>query len=307
MPHVALATCLALPDLDEEDAPLIPALRKAGIEGVPVVWNDADVDWTAYDLVVVRTTWDYPNKIGAFLAWADRVAALRPLWNPASMLRWNTDKRYLRALEDGGVPIVPTRWFDRGEAHDLAGLLAESGWSEVVLKPVVSAGARRTRLVGPDSLDEGRRFLTEQLTQRAMMVQPYIAEVSTLGELSLLYFNGRFSHAVRKIPGHGDFRVQTEHGGRVLSVEPTLDELAAGQRVLDAMGEDTLYARVDLLTSAHGEHRLLELEVTEPSMFLTWDPAAPDRFAAAIAERLSSSRASPVPPGVSGPKTSRWP
>ena len=286
MPRVALATCAALPQLDVEDAPLVPALRNAGIEGVPLVWNDPAVDWASYDLVVVRTTWDYPNKIDAFLAWIDRVAAVRTLWNPASLIRSNTDKTYLRDLAARGVPIVPTRWFRRGEAVDLARVLAEEGWTEAVLKPVVSAGARRTRMVGPQSLGEGERFLAEQLTQRAMMVQPYVAEVSTVGELSLLYFNGRFSHAVRKIPASGDFRVQTEHGGRVLSVIPSAAELAAGQRVLDALGADTLYARVDLLPMQDGALRLLELEVTEPSMFLTWDAAAPARFAAAIAKRL---------------------
>jgi glutathione synthase/RimK-type ligase-like ATP-grasp enzyme len=286
MPRVALATCLALPDLDVEDAPLVPALRALGIEGVPLVWNDPAVDWAHWDLVVVRTTWDYPNKIDAFLAWADRVSAVRTLWNPASMLRWNTDKRYLADLAERGVPIVPTRWLERGASHDLAALLAAEGWREAVLKPVVSAGARRTRLVAPGTLAEGQRFLSEQLTQRAMMVQPYVTTVSTAGELSLLYFNGQFSHAVRKIPAAGDFRVQTEHGGRVVPVTPDAGELAAGQRVLDALGEETLYARVDLLPTADGEHRLLELEVTEPSMFLTWDASAPGRFAAAIAARL---------------------
>jgi glutathione synthase/RimK-type ligase-like ATP-grasp enzyme len=286
MPRIALATCAALPDLDAEDAPLVPALRQAGIEGVPLVWNDSAVDWAAYDLVVVRTTWDYPNKIAAFLAWADRVAAVRTLWNPSPMLRWNTDKRYLRELAGRGVPIVPTRWLPRGSTHDLGAILAEERWGEAVLKPVVSAGARRTRMVGPDSLADGQHFLAEQLTQRAMMVQPYVPEVSTVGELSLLYFNGRFSHAVRKIPATGDFRVQTEHGGRVESVVPTTVELVAGQRVLDAMGEETLYARVDVLPTEDGAHRLLELEVTEPSMFLTWNVDAPARFARAIAERL---------------------
>ena len=200
------------------------------MEGVPVVWNDPDVDWGAYDLVVVRTTWDYPNKIGAFLEWADRVAAFRPLWNSAAMLRWNTDKRYLGELADRGVPIVPTRWFERGSSADLAALSRDEGWETIVLKPVVSAGARRTRLAGPESMTAGQAFLSEQLTQRAMMAQPYVAEVSTTGELSLLYFNGRFSHAVRKIPGAGDFRVQTEHGGKVLSVDPTTAELDAGHR-----------------------------------------------------------------------------
>jgi glutathione synthase/RimK-type ligase-like ATP-grasp enzyme len=286
MPSVALATCAALPELDAEDAPLIPALRQAGVEGVPLVWNDPDVAWGTFDLVVVRTTWDYPNKIAAFLAWADRVAASRRLWNPVSLLRWNTDKLYLRELSERGVPIVPTRWLPRGDTPDLRRLLADEGWADAVVKPVVSAGARRTRMVRPDSLEEGQRFLGEQLTQRAMMVQPYVAEVSTAGELSLLYFNGRFSHAVRKIPAAGDFRVQTEHGGRVLAVQPTSLELAAGQRVLDALGGDTLYARIDLLPTGDGILRLLELEVTEPSMFLTWDAGAPDRFAAAIMQRL---------------------
>lgn len=286
MARVALATCLALPNLDAEDADLVPALAAIGIDGVPLVWTDPSVEWASCDLVVVRTTWDYPNKIGAFLDWADRVAAVRPLWSSAAMLRWNTDKRYLRELEEQGVPIVPTRWFERGDRPDLASVAREEGWEEMVLKPVVSAGARRTRLAGPGSMAEGQAFLTEQLTQRAMMAQPYIAEVSTAGELSLLYFNGRFSHAVRKIPAVGDFRVQTEHGGRVLSVAPTAGELGAGQRVLDAIGSETLYARVDLLQTADGVDRLLELEVTEPSMFLRWDPAAPARFASAIAERL---------------------
>jgi glutathione synthase/RimK-type ligase-like ATP-grasp enzyme len=286
MPRVALATCAALPDLDVEDAPLVPALRAAGIDGVPLVWTDASVPWADYDMVVVRTPWDYANKIAAFLAWIERVAALRPMWNPAPLLRWNTDKRYLRELEAKGVPIVPTRWFRRGESADLPRLLREEGWAEAVLKPVVSAGARRTRLVRPDTVSDGTLFLAEQLTQRDMMVQPYVAEVSTVGEISVLYFNGIFSHAVRKIPASGDFRVQTEHGGRVLSVTPTSEELAAAQRVLDAMGSDTLYARVDLLPAKGGELRLLELEVTEPSMFLNWDAAAPARFASAIATRM---------------------
>ena len=287
MPRVALATCAALPDLDVEDAPLVPALRAAGIDGVPLVWTDASVPWADYDMVVVRTPWDYANKIAAFLAWIERVAALRPMWNPAPLLRWNTDKRYLRELEAKGVPIVPTRWFRRGESADLPRLLREEGWAEAVLKPVVSAGARRTRLVRPDTVSDGTLFLAEQLTQRDMMVQPYVAEVSTVGEISVLYFNGIFSHAVRKIPASGDFRVQTEHGGRVLSVTPTSEELAAAQRVLDAMGSDTLYARVDLLPAKGGELRLLELEVTEPSMFLNWDAAAPARFASAIAARMA--------------------
>ncbi|HEX5004926.1 MAG TPA: hypothetical protein VFV65_06405 [Gemmatimonadales bacterium] len=286
MKRVALATCAALPELDAEDAPLVPALRDAGIQGVPLVWNDPGVDWSTYDAVVVRTTWDYPNKIGAFLDWIDRVGARRPLWNPAPLLRRNTDKQYLRELSERGVPIVPTRWLARGSMPDLGGILAEEGWGEAVLKPVVSAGARRTRMVDADTLADGSAFLAEQLTQRAMMLQPYVVEVSTAGELSLLYFNGRFSHAVRKIPAAGDFRVQTEHGGRVLSVAPSEAELMAGARVLAAMDADTLYARVDLLPTADGELRLLELEVTEPSMFLTWDPAAPRRFAEAIAARL---------------------
>ncbi len=263
-----------------------PPCARSGLRVSPWSGIDPEVDWAAYDLVVVRTTWDYPNKIGAFLAWADRVAAVRPLWNSAATLRRNTDKRYLRELSERGIPIVPTRWFEKGTTANLRALSREEGWETIVLKPVVSAGARRTRLAGPDSMMEGQAFLTEQLTQRAMMAQPYVAEVSTTGELSLLYFNGQFSHAVRKIPGVGDFRVQTEHGGRVLSVEPTAEELSAGQRVLEALSEDTLYARVDLLPTSDGVQRLLELEVTEPSMFLRWDDAAPGRFATAIAERL---------------------
>jgi glutathione synthase/RimK-type ligase-like ATP-grasp enzyme len=286
MPTVALATCAALPALDDDSRVLIPALQALGIDASPVVWSDPAVRWDAFDLVVVRSTWDYSARRDEFLAWADRVDSGR-LWNPARLLRWNTHKRYLREFDQGGVPIVPTRWHAAGTTVDLAEVMDTEGWPAAIVKPAVSAGARHTMLVDRTDPVEGQALLDQELRHRDMMIQPYLASVARSGELSLLYFNGNFSHAVRKSPAPGDFRVQERHGGTTVSVEATPVERAAGRRVLGAVSAETLYARVDFLPGPGGNLLLAELEIVEPSMFLRMEAAAASRFAEGIARRLA--------------------
>lgn len=298
-PRVALATCSLFPQLEADDALLLPALTDRGVEVVPAVWDDAGVDWDAFDLVVVRSTWDYAPRHEEFLAWAARVPRLA---NPAQVLAWNTDKFYLRDLEQAGLPIVPTIWLD--PARNLTSRAVHTRFpasGEFVVKPTVSAGAKDTgRYQSNEAHQRGLAIMHARDLLRAgrhVMVQPYLAQVDTVGESALVYIDGVFSHCVRKgalLEGpdrdfDGLFRPEE------MSARAATDaEREVADRVVAALpavapgvaGGPLLYARVDLLPDAHGAPMLLELELTEPSLFLKLDDGAVDRVADAIAARV---------------------
>ena len=216
MPHVAFVTSAELAALTDDDRLAVDALADLGLEVVPAVWDDAAIDWTAFAAVVVRSPWDYFHRASEFAPWIDRLAALRaPLWNPAPLLRWNMDKRYLRELERAGVRCVPTHWAEgTPEAGNALGeVLRRNGWARAVVKPLVSGGAHETWTVGsPDAASEAR---FRRLAASGAMVQPFVDEIATEGEWSLLFFAGEYSHAVLKRPRPGDFRVQEAHGGAI--------------------------------------------------------------------------------------------
>lgn len=295
--RVALATCAELPDLDEDGPALLAALALRGIQAAPVVWDDPAVDWSSFDLSVIRTTWDYPLRRAEFLAWADGVPRLR---NAANVVRWNTDKRYLHDLADAGVPIVPTRFLDPGEAVTLP-----TG-GEYVVKPAVGAGGRDTaRYGGADAARALTHVSALHAVGRTVMVQPYLSKVADHGETSVVHIGGRFSHGARKaalLNGPGA-TVDDHYRREAISARgPQAVELAVAERVLRAApGGPTglLYARVDLLPGADGSPVLLELEVTEPSLFLGFAPGAVDRFADAITAAIGETLA--VAPGRDRP------
>ncbi|HSP18029.1 MAG TPA: hypothetical protein VLQ79_00830, partial [Myxococcaceae bacterium] len=228
--------------LTADDRLSLPWLAARGIEVVPVVWTEPLSEHL--DALVLRSTWDWHLKAPEFLAWIDAVEARGlPLWNGPASIRWNVDKTYLLELERRGVPIVPTRHVIRGSAVTLSDLLREAGWAEAVVKPSVSAGAFETwRARGVDADDA--RF-ARQLAAMDCLLQPFVPELVSTGEWSLMFFHGRHSHAVLKRPGAGDFRVQEEFGGLATAAEPPSEVLAASGRALDAAGHETLYARVD--------------------------------------------------------------
>lgn len=289
--RVGLATCARFPDLDVEDRLLPPALAALGVTAEPVVWDDASLDWAAYDAIVLRSTWDYVERYDEFLAWADEVSRVSRLLNPAATVRWNTDKHYLRDLQAVGVPTVATSFLEPGDDP--------TAWSvatpEVVVKPAVSAGSRDTlRHVLGEDRGAAVAHVASLLEQgRSVMVQPYLASVDTAGETALLFFAGEYSHAIRKgpllLPGvegekvEGLF-VQEEIEPR----EPTAAERDVAQAALAAIpGPTPLYARVDLLAGPDGGPVLLELELTEPSLFLSHADGAADRLALALVRTLS--------------------
>jgi hypothetical protein len=280
---VAIVTWSGLPHLDTYDAPIVPALADEGLVARPCIWDDPAVDWSVPRAVVVRTAWDSHLRRDAFVAWASKVGQLTRLFNPADVLRWNTNKVYLRELETKGVPVTPTVWVPRGGAPDVASLMREHGWEALVMKPTISAGALKTYRFGREALEAAQAQLQALAGEGEVMVQPYLTAFEREGERSYLFFDGEFSHAVRRPPGlQGSPLPFTEPH----AFAPRSDELALAHEVLAAVGRPLLYARVDLATDNAGRTRLQELEVTEPRLFLTLDAQAPKRLARAIARKL---------------------
>lgn len=252
-------------------------LRERGWEIENVSWR-AGVAWAAYDLVVVRSTWDYQDDPGAFMATLAAIEASGArLENPLATMQWNLDKRYLRELEAAGVAIVPTVWSDAEAPATLGELRSALGGGEIVVKPVVSANADHTYRLPPDAPTEA----LAALQGRNFMAQPFVDSIVTHGEYSVFHFAGEYSHAIVKTPKAGDFRVQEEHGGSLARIEPDERLRNAAQRAVDAAPGELLYARSDFVEHG-GELQLMELELIEPSLYFNLDPASPERFAAAI-------------------------
>jgi glutathione synthase/RimK-type ligase-like ATP-grasp enzyme len=283
---LALATCAQLPDLDDDERLIVPALADLGVEAVPAVWDDPTVDWQRFGVVVIRSTWDYSDRRDEYLEWS---ASLPRVLNRFAVIEWNTDKRYLRDLAAAGIPIVPTTWIESDMAsHDI-----EFPDGDVVIKPAVSAGARNTSRYRAEDNDQARAHITRLLgSGRTAMVQPYVKSLDVRGETGLIYFDGELSHSIRKGPllrHHGHRTKGLWEPEHITARDPDADEIALAKRTLRVLpwsSRDLLYARVDVVRDEDGAPMLLELEVTEPSLFLRLGAGAAARLAAAIARRL---------------------
>lgn len=296
-PRLALATCRELPAHEHDDRPFEAALVARGASFVPTAWDDPDVDWSAFDAVLLRTTWDYQERIDDFERWIDAVARRTRLFNPPGIVRWNVRKDYLRDLEAGGVPVVPTRWLEAGTSPDLPALLDELGVRgnrRAFLKPVVGATARGTLPFASGDLDAARRHLGAWLGREAMMLQPFLDTVEGRGERSVILIDERPVHGVRKVPVPGDYRVQDDFGAHdepddpADLVEPARRAVAIA-RARCGVDAPLLYARADFLEDDEGRPRLIELELVEPSLFFRHGPAAADALAGALLARLDDA------------------
>ncbi|HMI81950.1 MAG TPA: hypothetical protein VK480_09210 [Solirubrobacterales bacterium] len=282
-PRIAIATCTGYADLKVDDELLGEALRERGCEARSIVWDEEGVDWGGFDLCLVRSTWDYHEKHAEFLAWARRVEAASALRNPAELIAWNSEKTYLRELAEHGVWTVPTVWVGREEEVDLEELLAAEEWDEAVVKPVVDLGARNLHRV---RAGESSAALREVLDRGEAMVQPFLPSLEEQGELSLIYIEGAFSHAVRKRPEPGDFRVQSIWGGTMEPAEPDPEQVELAEQALAQLDEAPLYARVDQVAGPDGEPCLIELELIEPNLYLSQHPPAANVLADAVSKLL---------------------
>ncbi len=270
-----------LTDDDQLAATLISDL---GGRVTPVAWQAADTNWSAYDRVVVRSTWDYHLDSEEFM---NRLAEIEEsgvdLRNPLELIRWNVPKTYLQDLQTSGISIVPTVWREGLKPGDLNALIKEVGTEQVILKPVVSASAEGLVVVESKMVDEVRPGVERSFSERPLMAQPFVDAVTTEGEFSLVYFDGHFSHGVVKKPQAGDFRVQQDFGGRSRAVDPEPALLETANQILATLPTIPTYSRVDLARSNHGDNFwLMELELIEPELFLGSDPQAARRFAQAV-------------------------
>lgn len=282
-PVVALASAASARHLDADLPLLAAALASMGIDTSVIDWDDPVVDWSRFDLVVIRSTWDYQGQLDAYLAWIDHVAAVGRIVNSPNIVRWNTDKRYLRDLCVAGVAVIPTTFVAPGQSFSLP----SSG--EFVVKPAVSAGSKDTeRYRSGDGGVAGAHVTRLLEADRAVMIQPYIASVDQRGETGLLFFGGEFSHGICKgpmlVPGVDE--VEGLYKAEVIAPrEPTTGERELAERVLDVVPGrrgDLAYARVDLVMGDDGP-MVLELELTEPSVFLDQHADAATRLASVLA------------------------
>lgn len=300
MPRIALATAIAAHALDDDLKPLLDALHAAGVAADIRAWDDPTVSWSRYDLVLLRSTWDYTGRYPEFIDWCERIERTTRLLNPLDVVRWNTDKRYLAQLEAIDIPIVPSDFALPGD--DPQAILTEflgvhPDAAEIVIKPTIGAGSRDARRHRREALDAMREHLALLLdAQRSAILQPYLSSVDAAGETALLYFDGQFSHAIRKGPllqADADSTralFATEH---IQPRTPGADERELADRLVAALPQlmDTdyplPYARIDLIRRADGSPCVLELELVEPSVFLDHDPGAAARLAAALAQRVA--------------------
>lgn len=295
---VALVTCHAARGLDEDLPPLLIAFAAVGGSAEIVDWDDAEVDWARFDLTLLRSAWDYTERLPQFLSWVERTAARTLLINPVAVVRWNSDKHYLLELARAQLPVVPTRIAEAGSSARpvLEEFLAQHAAAELVVKPAVGAGSRDARRHSRGDTAEILAHMQPLLAAgRSVMLQPYLESVDRDGETALMFIDGRFSHAIRKgplLPAGAPATAALFAPEDIRSRVPAADELAVAERVMARLPFDRLlYGRVDLIRDEAGRPCVLELELTEPSLYVTYAPGSAERFAGAALERLASFRA----------------
>ncbi len=286
---IVLVTARPARGLDEDEPLLNLALQKAGCEVGVAEWDDPNVDWGSFDVALLRSAWDYCERIGEFLAWVERASRVTQVLNPLPLVRWNTDKHYLADLAASGAAVVPSTFIEPGDdpAVALHRFLESHSQAELVVKPAVGAGSRDAQRHLRSELDGAVAHARSLLdAKRSVLVQPYLARVDEDGETALMFFEGQFSHAIRKgplLPRGGAVTTGLFAPETITPREPGKDELRLAQKVVSAVPFGTpLYARVDLIRDDSGTPCVLELEMAEPSLFFVHAAGSAERFAAAV-------------------------
>lgn len=294
--HVAVLRCDRLPrfvtweipaveSLFDDDHRLLGAFSALGVDAESVAWSDAAVDWSSYDAVVVRSTWDYVDHLPQFLEVTTAIEqSTATLLNPSDAMRWNADKRYLDDLDRLGVPIVPVVRGTPATGARIHAAIAEAGWRDLVVKPAVGVGGSGVVRTTAATLLHTLDALPPEVE---VMVQPFAAAIVDEGELSFVFIGGAVSHVLRKRPAPGDFRAHGIYGGTVEVTAVDSSDLAAVQSMLARLPFDLLYARLDVVR-VDGRLAVLELELIEPMLYLGLVPGSAERLAAATIERLTS-------------------
>lgn len=278
--RLRVATCLSLPEIDPDEAPLAAALATSGIEAALAAWDDPHADWTSPIPTILRSTWNYSLARDEFLAWCERVDRTAPLLNPLAVVGANSHKRYLLELMERGVPIVPTTLIPRGGKLGDAGFDAE----RIVIKPAIGAGSLGARVFAADERVAAAAHAAEWSARGDVLVQPYLSSVEDYGERSLIWIDGELTHAIRKSPR---FSGDSERVSGPHRIE--LDERAVAEAALEPWRDTILYARVDLARDNHGDPCVMELELIEPSLFFDAHPPALARYIAGLLRRMRAA------------------
>jgi glutathione synthase/RimK-type ligase-like ATP-grasp enzyme len=271
MPKITFATCSELPNLTENDRLLIPIFEENDFTVSAEIWDDPKVDWKSYDLVIIRSTWDYYLKPSAFKNWVSQfINSKTKLINSPEIILENSHKFYLKELHEKGVAIIPTLF--SSERIELKTL---KKWEKVVIKPAVSAGSHETEVFETSTLSQ--EIFNQKLSNGDWLIQPFLKEIQEAGEVSMIFFGGLFSHAIQKIPKSGDFRVQKQFGAKYLKFEPNEDLIELTANIVEIAGKESVYARVDGIL-IKDEFLLMEIEMIEPDLFFEHTSEGPNRF-----------------------------
>jgi glutathione synthase/RimK-type ligase-like ATP-grasp enzyme len=265
-----------------EDILLTEALEARGVSVNRVDWADKNYDWSLTDYAIFRTTWDYFERFDEFINWLDTTKEIIKFINPVEMINWNLDKHYLQDLAEKGINIPPTIFIETGTTTTLRKLFEDAGWPQAILKPAVSGAARHTYRLDETSIAPHENIFQELIAKEVMLLQPFQRSVLQKGEVALMFFNGKYSHAVLKVAKPGDFRVQDDFGGTVHDYTPTNEEIILGEQTLQACTTMPVYARVDIIEDNNNVPAVSELEIIEPELWFRFHHPAASKMADAI-------------------------
>lgn len=288
MGRCAFLTTKGLEDFFIYDDLVKPHLADLGWQTQDVSWHDKSIDYRQFDMVIVRSTWDYQAHVEDFMHTLAEIDKQTKLQNSLSLMQYNVSKAYLKTLSDKGVSILPTIWLSAFDIQKIEAAFSFFNTQEIIIKPLVSANADFTYRLTSDQLCAQMQTIKDELSNREIMVQAFEKTIVDLGEYSLFYFNGEYSHAINKRPAQGDFRVQEEHGGHLSVIEPTQAMLTLAQCCAAALPEQPLYARIDMLNTPNGL-AIIEVELIEPSLYFNMDEDSSKRFAKAIVARAKAN------------------
>lgn len=288
--HVAIVSYFSIGAYDtdtvDEDKILSDVLTELGISHEIVIWSDPDVKWNSFSCLLIKSVWDYFDYYPEFLEWIKRMKLLNiPVWNSLDTILWNSSKEYLIEIEQKGFPVISGLILDAESKPELDLIRQKVNSETVVVKPLISGGAKNTLKIQLSEWNNYTQKLEELLQEEDFLVQPYIPEVAVVGEYSLLFFNGKFSHAVLKTPAKSDFRVQHYFGGTIQVIKPKPEMLESAQKLMETFAPNTLYGRVDGV-EINGVFHLMELELIEPYLFLALTDEAIPNYKAALKDRL---------------------
>ncbi|MCL4338728.1 hypothetical protein M1271_03500 [Patescibacteria group bacterium] len=278
MKSVALVTWKGYPKLFDGDKLLIEPFRKRGFVPIAIPWDKKDIDWTDFDIVILRSCWDYHTRLKEFYSWIDQCIEKKVnLWNPPEIIRWNTDKSYLFNLQKIGIPIMPTLLCTKDSIDETRNNAILAGWKNIIIKPIHGASSYKTFRINTAEFTTSNPTLSNLFSNENILIQPFMEEIITEGEYSFIFINKEYSHAILKVPQKNEFRSQREFGGKEIAVNPSQSLISQSQKVLENIYSPLLYARVDGL-NIRGQFQLMELELTEPYLFFEKKGNSEEKF-----------------------------